>query len=76
MLRKAFTVNDPINVLFILKDRPYSVTSLSQVKKPKVRDTPEVSTSDDDLSQTKCSCKRHQLYDSTSHAHSLCLGDH
>ena len=42
-------VNDPINVLFILKDRFCSVTSLSQVKKPKVRDMPEVSTSDDDL---------------------------
>ena len=49
MLWKAFMVNDPINVLFILKDRFCSVTSLSQVKKPKVRDMPEVSTSDDDL---------------------------
>ena len=49
MLWKAFMVNDPINVSFILIDRSYSVMSLSQVKNPKVRDMPRVSTSDDDL---------------------------
>lgn len=42
-------VSYPINPMLILQDRCYSITSISQVKKLKVRDMSKVPASNDDL---------------------------
>lgn len=51
-LESIHLVHHPINFMFILQGRYYSVTCISQIKKLKVRDMPEVPTRGNDLPYT------------------------